>query len=327
VTVLPAHDFPEFSDENPLTWEMFIERLVAEELNQYATAVALVSTYKEDTVNVVRRFQYSQANADVIFSTVHAAKGMEWDHVEVLDDMTSLAHFAAPERAHTEARATEARAKHILNMKHKDGLAIFYVAVTRARKSLIVPHSFQLLMRAYHAICGFAESPHPTELQFFLPPFESDVDAKNFNLPFHFRPSQCFSWNQIQALHRDLVRPWLDYGTLQRQLMQLCVREHRRGDQEALDRWDRAWKQFWSGSPSASQPSVPWPCAVLSTTLSQGEREAASRVARKLALRLHPDKLPDEALLASRFPSQAARDYFRREVRVWFDRAVQALDR
>jgi superfamily I DNA/RNA helicase len=45
-----------------------------------------VNLFREEIIDR----NYPGAEADVILSTVHAAKGMEWDYVQVLNDMTNF---------------------------------------------------------------------------------------------------------------------------------------------------------------------------------------------------------------------------------------------
>ena len=76
--------------------------------------------------------------ADVYLPTVHASKGREWDNVQVLGD---LAVLACGVHGRTVAWRSAAGAS-------GDEYAVWYVALTRARKLLSVPPQFvQLLDR------------------------------------------------------------------------------------------------------------------------------------------------------------------------------------
>jgi superfamily I DNA/RNA helicase len=56
---------------------------------------AVLARFKREVLDA----DVAHADADVVLSTVHAAKGMEWDRVVVCDDLEELAHIecvAAP---------------------------------------------------------------------------------------------------------------------------------------------------------------------------------------------------------------------------------------
>ena len=95
---LPAKEFRDFVNEGPITWTAFIELYTVKELTKYTMAVSIISTYGENTLKAIDAFERhvmtqkcSEVEADVILTTVHSAKGLEWDHVEVCDDVLDLA--------------------------------------------------------------------------------------------------------------------------------------------------------------------------------------------------------------------------------------------
>jgi hypothetical protein len=88
--------FPDFASETH-TFVTF-ERLVADlELNRYKSALAVVHRFKHQTPQAVTLFQTnvlespcSADEADVILSTIHSAKGIEWDDVQLVSDVVVL---------------------------------------------------------------------------------------------------------------------------------------------------------------------------------------------------------------------------------------------
>lgn len=85
-----------------------------------AVFVKLIDTYQPRTIIAVVGQLDTEANADLIVSTAHRAKGREWDHVKISSD------FREPQRDddgwHRPVRPEEAR--------------LAYVAVTRAKRQL-----------------------------------------------------------------------------------------------------------------------------------------------------------------------------------------------
>jgi hypothetical protein len=88
--------FPHF-EEQVVTWSELVATCQQLKLNQYGATIATIRLFREHTTQAVDLFReeimdrgYPAAKADVILSTVHAAKGMEWDYVQVLNDMTNF---------------------------------------------------------------------------------------------------------------------------------------------------------------------------------------------------------------------------------------------
>jgi len=75
----------------------------------------------------------NKARADIIFSTVHRAKGMEYDTVQLVNDFI------------TEEKITKLTDLYILDAnsrsKINEEINLLYVAVTRARHKVYVPES------------------------------------------------------------------------------------------------------------------------------------------------------------------------------------------
>jgi superfamily I DNA/RNA helicase len=79
---------------------LFVEEFNKLEYRQYRTATGVISKFKEETLKAVEKFEtyvlgqhYTAKQADVILSTTHSAKGMEWDHVELCADFHKLANL------------------------------------------------------------------------------------------------------------------------------------------------------------------------------------------------------------------------------------------
>lgn len=134
---LKTEDFPQFSGETS-TWASFLQQVQDRELFQYLAAISIVKRFKDQTIRALNIFRervldnpYDADEADVIFSTIHSAKGMEWDHVQVLSEMIPLT-----------CSQTTFRPKYEFNFKnYGDDVNLMYVACTRAKKTLSVPKS------------------------------------------------------------------------------------------------------------------------------------------------------------------------------------------
>eukprot|EP01047_Picozoa_sp_COSAG01_P029360 COSAG01_NODE_2012_length_8655_cov_3.344086_3_plen_762_part_00 len=174
-TILP---FKQFEDETELMWETACHIVKQQELQRFESVLAIVSMYKERTRKVMALWkehvldkQYNQDEANVVLSTIHSAKGMEWDDVEICgDSMCALSaikvvdceedgqptRVAAIKSASSPCTGPNPRA--MFDMKEfGDDLNLWYVAVTRAKKRLSLPTQLKELMDDIRVISDFAD--------------------------------------------------------------------------------------------------------------------------------------------------------------------------
>jgi superfamily I DNA/RNA helicase len=144
---------------------------------QHQTETALCQFQKD-----VLEGGHGENEADIILSTIHSAKGREWPVVELCDDVSALVGFvvtdvAAPARAadppefigmnrptpsadtngptdwatrmrRWEVASQTKRAKFALKDDSSNCINLWYVAVTRAKRRLVLPWQFQQLVQA-----------------------------------------------------------------------------------------------------------------------------------------------------------------------------------
>uniref|UniRef100_A0A8C0EGN6 F-box DNA helicase 1 n=1 Tax=Bubo bubo TaxID=30461 RepID=A0A8C0EGN6_BUBBB len=103
--------------------------------------IALVEKYRERIPELVQKIQSShvrqQAVADYIIGTVHQAKGLEFDTVLIADDFVKV-----PSRSGNHQRVTNFS----IDMYPEDEWNLLYVAVTRAKKCLLMSKSLEYLL-------------------------------------------------------------------------------------------------------------------------------------------------------------------------------------
>ncbi|KAJ3029712.1 UNVERIFIED_CONTAM: hypothetical protein HDU68_011325 [Siphonaria sp. JEL0065] len=156
----PIH--PKFSE-----WETFqeFEKDVADrEMGEYNLMISLIETYQERTPDVIREFEESilekkfmVAEADVVLTTAHQSKGLEYDHVEVCDDFIDL--DVTEKKPENEGRGSKfvkgsqapKKGANKKEMEFKlnawgDDLNLWYVAVTRPKKLLKLPDKWWGIM-------------------------------------------------------------------------------------------------------------------------------------------------------------------------------------
>lgn len=174
-TTLP---FREFEKETELTWDGVLEVVRQEELKHFDAVIAIVCVHQEATMGAMASFKehvldrrYTQEEADLVLSTIHSAKGMEWDNVELCDDLCALSTIKVvectpeglPEKAVVSFRAASCP-RHGHNLRamfgfkdHGDDINMWYVAVTRAKRRLSLPLQFKQLTDDCRYIRRFAD--------------------------------------------------------------------------------------------------------------------------------------------------------------------------
>jgi superfamily I DNA/RNA helicase len=151
---LPGALFSEFANQK-VSWTSFTEQVKNRELNRYAASVMVVTEFRKDTMKVIQLFEenvmeknYSVEDSDVVLSTCHAAKGMEWDHVQVCSNFVDLAKLNAEGPPISTAGSSKGQygkrqkgrpAWQFAFKSYGDDVNLLYVACTRAKKILSVP--------------------------------------------------------------------------------------------------------------------------------------------------------------------------------------------
>ncbi|WFD08225.1 DNA helicase [Malassezia vespertilionis] len=93
-------------------------------------------------------FSASEDAADVVMTTVHQAKGLEWDTVVVANDFSPVWEACAPTLQ-----------PQVATFLAQDELNHMYVALTRARHTLVIPHGVQLWLAALDGLFRFRFAP------------------------------------------------------------------------------------------------------------------------------------------------------------------------
>jgi superfamily I DNA/RNA helicase len=106
---------------------------------QLGMMVEIVKEYGNEIPGILQRLKDlhtgdgNREEAEMIFSTVHKAKGMEYDVVQLVDDFIKEADLAKPKTEESKEILDIARLVEEINL--------LYVAVTRAKNLLLIPES------------------------------------------------------------------------------------------------------------------------------------------------------------------------------------------
>jgi hypothetical protein len=162
---LPAQDFPEFEGQD-IDWHSFVRLCENMELSKYYTIISVVQKFRGRTMEAIELFQeqvlnnkYSAEDADIILSTCHAAKGMEWDNVHACIDFVDLCKVndKGPNIDYFPADTLSPNVQ-LMRMKNRpswqidclnygDDINLLYVVCTRAKRLLSIPKSLVHLLQ------------------------------------------------------------------------------------------------------------------------------------------------------------------------------------
>ncbi|MBK9331453.1 MAG: ATP-dependent helicase [Ignavibacteria bacterium] len=179
---------------------------------QLSMLVEIVKKYGNDLPKIIRRIKAMHVNddekdtAEIIFSTIHRCKGMEYDDVRLVND------FMTEEKI--KEKADELKSEGLSSSKLNEEINLLYVAVTRTRKKLSIPEC--LVPK------GLKESPDifiikpdlkkssssnkdkfkDGKIPFEKPDFREFSDEKNSSI------HNGKSFDRIRERHRSAYLPW-----------------------------------------------------------------------------------------------------------------------
>jgi hypothetical protein len=153
---LPVQDFPEFEDQY-IDWTSFVQLCENMELSRYYTIISVEQKFREKTMEAIELFQeqvlnnkYSAEDADIILSTCHAAKGMEWDNVHACADFVDLCKVnnKGPRVSCRQSMRVKNRLSWQIDcLNYGDNINLLYVVCTRAKCLLSIPKSLVGLLQ------------------------------------------------------------------------------------------------------------------------------------------------------------------------------------
>jgi AAA domain/UvrD-like helicase C-terminal domain len=189
--------FPDFAGRT-VTWSSFVDECEQRELQRYNNAIHVVKVCKMKTPEAISKFQeyvldqkYTAQDADIILTTCHSAKGMEWDNVHVCDDFEDLCNFKQEVSFFSSFKfGFESWA---------DSLNLLYVACTRAKQKLFIPPNISTLLQVLD------------EMYCMVHGSESDTKQRNlvgyqipgYKTPLSEQNIRCFIESIIMPLRKE----------------------------------------------------------------------------------------------------------------------------
>lgn len=138
------------------SYQDFTHEVEMKEMGEYLVLIGLVSKLGDDLPDKIALFRENVLkkstginDCQILLTTAHGAKGLEYDNVEILDDFIDLPVRTAQASSSnfTKASAVKKAEKEFSLNGWGDDLNLWYVAATRAKKTLKLPAKFWVLVR------------------------------------------------------------------------------------------------------------------------------------------------------------------------------------
>lgn len=173
--------------------EEYSENTEDHELIMLAHAVRTHEAKLPDLIQKLKDRQVERAEAEIIFSTVHRSKGMEYDEVQLVND------FITEKKLIELIEDDEKQA-------NRDSLIeevnLLYVAITRAKQRLYLPET--LLPESF--------DPHESIISLKVPKEEEPEPPSDFQKLLASTPfstsEKTYSLDVIRQAHPNAYRPW-----------------------------------------------------------------------------------------------------------------------
>lgn len=165
---------------------------------QLGMMVDIVKEYGNEIPEIIKAIKEkhikddNKENAEMIFSTVHRSKGMEYDAIQLVNDFISEEQIIKLKTGIKEENLNVSQINEEINL--------LYVAITRTRSSIHIPETFMPdnfpKSRQIHVMrVKTEESQVPTTLR---------VDAE----PEVEKPTNTYSYENIRLKYKDAYKPW-----------------------------------------------------------------------------------------------------------------------
>jgi hypothetical protein len=148
---LPKSMFPDFQNRGT-NWPTFLEECEEKDLRRYCLTIQCVLKYQQRTLEAMEFFKKHVLDkdvpveqADIILTTCHKAKGLEWANVQLCDDFIALNQYEKKKAGKGSIKGSPDGPWQFA-MGFGDRVNLLYVACTRPKKLLSLPLSMQNML-------------------------------------------------------------------------------------------------------------------------------------------------------------------------------------
>jgi F-box protein, helicase, 18 len=164
---------------------------------QLAMMVEIVIEYGNKIPDIIKAIKEKHVNnddkekAEMIFSTVHRCKGMEYDAIQLVNDFISIEKL--------ENLKGDKKAEEINSVKLNEEINLLYVAVTRTKNSIHIPESLMPI-----------DFPASTQIHILkVISDEEKQQAKKEGIKDQKgKPEKAYSVEDVRTKHKDAYKPW-----------------------------------------------------------------------------------------------------------------------
>jgi F-box protein 18 (helicase) len=164
---------------------------------QLAMMLEIVKEYGNKIPDIIKAIKEKHVDndekekAEVIFSTVHRCKGMEYDAVQLVND------FISEEKL--EKLKEDKKAEEIKSTKLNEEINLLYVAVTRTKNSIHIPETLMPI-----------DFPKSTQIHIIKVASEEEKQQAKTAETNHqeSKTEKGYSVDEVRTQHKDAYRPW-----------------------------------------------------------------------------------------------------------------------
>jgi superfamily I DNA/RNA helicase len=168
---------------------------------QLAMMVEIVREYGNEIPDIIKAIKEKHVDnnekekAEMVFSTVHRCKGMEYDSIELVND------FLSEEKL--ENIKNEKKAEEINHGKLNEEINLLYVAITRTKNTIHIPEALMPI-----------EFPPSTQIHIVKVASEEEKQlTKTVPIATKTQKSEkgiekSYSVNEVRTKHEDAYQPW-----------------------------------------------------------------------------------------------------------------------
>lgn len=172
---------------------------------QFSMLVDIVKKYGNDIPRILKLIKAKHVDndekdkAEIIFSTVHRCKGMEYDVVEIVNDFITEKKLE---------KQSEDGGNNMLSIsKLNEEINLLYVAVTRTKNIILIPEA--LVSK------DFPASPNIRLLKsdpakFYKDNFDFNNSGNKKNISYKEKSDKAYSVDNVREKHKEAYRPWTE---------------------------------------------------------------------------------------------------------------------
>lgn len=164
---------------------------------QLAMMVEIVKEYGNKIPDIIKAIKEKHVEnddkekAEMIFSTVHRCKGMEYDAIQLVND------FISEEKL--KELTEDKKAKEINATKLNEEINLLYVAVTRTKNSIYIPETLMPILFPKSAQIHVIKTPDEKQ--------KTDLAIKKTEKK-ELNKQKAYAVDEVRTRHKDAYKPW-----------------------------------------------------------------------------------------------------------------------